>query len=74
MSDPLVGPDDVRVLARAARLPLGEERLALVADLLNAWLPAAGELSLAMSAAELRTTVPVTVFAHPAPDGTEQLT
>lgn len=74
MSDPLVGPEDVRVLARAAGLPLGEERLALVAELLDVWLPAANELSLAMSAPELRTTVPVTVFAHPALDGTEQRT
>lgn len=63
--------DGVRWLAAAADLPLQQERLALIAELLNAWLPPANELSRAMSALELRDQMPITVFAHPFTDPTE---
>lgn len=71
MSETTVDRHDVRSLARAAALPLGEERLGPIAEVLNAWLPPTNALSRAMSAPELRATVPVTVFAHPTPAGTE---
>lgn len=59
------------MLAGAAALPLEEERLDLIAELLNAWLPAANELSRAMSAPDLRQTMPISIFTHPAPATTE---
>ncbi len=48
--DAPIDEDGVRWLAAAAGLPLREERLALIAGLLNAWLPPANELSRTMSA------------------------
>lgn len=62
----------VRALAEAAELPLSEDRLALIAPLLSTWLDAANELSSTMAAAERQGLVPVTVFRHPTPDGTEE--
>ncbi len=69
--DAPIDEDGVRWLAAAAGLPLREERLALIAGLLNAWLPPANELSRTMSALELREQMPITVFAHPFTDPTE---
>ena len=55
-------------LAATAELPLSAERAAISGALLAAWLPAANELSCKMSAIEHTALLPVTVFAHPAPD------
>lgn len=60
-----VSPDDVRSLAATAGLPLGEDRVGPVAELLAAWLPAANELSHKMSAPEHIETTPITVLVHP---------
>ncbi len=57
--DASIDEEGVRWLAAAAGLPLAEERLALVATLLNAWLPPANELSRTMSALELREHMPI---------------
>jgi hypothetical protein len=62
-----VSRDDVRSLAATAGLPLDEDRVGLVADLLGAWLPAANELSHKMSAPEYLETPPITVLVHPRP-------
>jgi|GEM_PF-1630620 len=62
----LIETTDVRVLARTANLPLGDDRLEGVVSLLNAWLPAANALSRKMSAAEHRVLLPITVLAHAA--------
>lgn len=62
----------VRALAAQAALPLGEDRVAAVRDLLAAWLPAANELSRAMSDPRLRALPPVTAFTHPATVLSEQ--
>ena len=56
------------VLAATAELSLGAGRAAIAGALLAAWLPAANELSRKMSAIEHTTLLPVTVFAHAAPD------
>ena len=69
--DVTLGEDGVRALARAADLPLPEGRLPAVTQLLQAWLPAAVELSRIMAAPEHRDTMPITVFAHPHADPTE---
>lgn len=63
--------DDVRALARAAALPLEPGRTAALAALLGDWLPAANDLSRAMSASEHRGLLPITLFAHPPADPTE---
>ena len=55
-------------LAATAELPLSAERAAISGALLAAWLPAANELSCKMRAIEHTALLPVTVFAHPAPD------
>ncbi len=65
------GSDDsgaarIRALARYAALPLAPEREAVVAAILDAWLPAAEELSRKMSAASHRALLPITVLTHPA--------
>jgi hypothetical protein len=57
--------DSVGEIARAADLPIGPERPALIAPELAAWLQAANELSRRMSAPEHRTLSPITVFRHP---------
>lgn len=66
-----VDEQSVRLLARAAALPLDDERLPAVAALLGTWLVAANELSRTMSAAEHLAVMPATVFAHPTPDPTD---
>lgn len=60
-----VEAEQVRTLATAAALPLGDERLNGVAELLSAWLPAANELSRKMSAADYAELMPITVCTHP---------
>ena len=55
-------------LAATAELPLGPGRAAIAGALLAAWLPAANELSRKMSSVEPTALLPVTVFAHAAPD------
>ena len=57
-----------RTLAELADLPLGPGCEAAVGALLDAWLPAANELSRKMSAAPYQTLLPATVFMHPGLD------
>jgi len=71
MMEERMDEDDVRALARAAALPLEDGRLPALAALLGGWLPAANELSRAMSAPEHRRVLPVTVFGQPPTDPTE---
>ena len=61
----------VRRLAELAELPLAPGREAAVAATLNAWLPAANELSRKMSEARHLGVTPITVFAHPPAGGGE---
>ncbi len=63
------GPLDdegVRVLAKAADLPIPDDRLPLVAAQLSEWLAAANDLNHKMSALEHLTVTPITVFSAPA--------
>ena len=63
------GPLDdeaVRVLAKAADLPIPDDRLQLVATQLSEWLAAANDLNRKMSAPEHLTVTPITVFVAPA--------
>jgi hypothetical protein len=62
----------VRELARAANLPLGEERLALIAPQLEEWLAAANELSRKLAADEHRAILPITTFTHPGAEGSAE--
>ncbi len=64
--------ETVRELAHAADLPLGEERLALIASQLGEWLGAANELSRKLSAPEHWTILPITTFRHPGVEGSEE--
>lgn len=64
-------PEEVRALARAAGLPLPDDRLPLVAELLGTWLTAANELSRTMSAPVHMPLMPITVFVHPNAEPTE---
>ena len=52
------------LLAAHASLNLSPDRLTAVESILAAWLPAARELSLKMSAPAHQDLLPVTVFAH----------
>jgi hypothetical protein len=69
--EPPVNEDEVRALARAAELPLADDRVLALASLLSDWLPAANDLSRTMSAPEYRGTAPITSFVHPPADPTE---
>jgi hypothetical protein len=64
--------ETVRELARAADLPLGEERLALVAGQLGPWLVAANELSRKLAAHEHQAILPITTFRHPESEGSAE--
>jgi hypothetical protein len=64
--------ETVRELARAADLPLGPKRPALIALQLAVWLEAANELSRKLSAPEHSTLTPITVFRHPPTEGMEE--
>jgi hypothetical protein len=63
---------EVKALAEAADLPLRDERLALIAPQLTAWLVAANELNRALAAPEHQTGLPITVFRHPPQEGREE--
>lgn len=65
-------PTAVLALARAAGLPLGEDRAQAIAPQLGEWLTAANELNRKMSRPEHRAIVPVTVFTHPVMEGAEE--
>jgi len=54
-----------RALADYAELPLGADREAVVAPILEAWVKDANALSRKMSAEQYIHLVPATVFAHP---------
>ncbi len=54
----------VRALARYAGLPLPTQREAGVAAILDAWAPAADELSRKMSGAVHQELLPITVLTH----------
>lgn len=69
--DAAVDEDGVRALARAANLPLTEDRIPAIAGVLRDWLPAAIELSRTMSASEQQAIMPITVFAHAPADPSE---
>ena len=58
------GPARVRALARYAALPLAPERESVVAAILDAWIPAADELSRKMSAGAHQALLPITVLTH----------
>lgn len=64
--------ETVRELARAADLPLGPERPALIAPQLATWLEGANELSAKLSASEHWTLTPITAFRHPPAEGMEE--
>ena len=63
------GPARVRALARYAALPLAPEREVIVAAILDAWLPAADELSRKMSAGAHQALLPITVLTHATDSG-----
>lgn len=63
--------EGVRALARAADLPLDDNRVPEVAELLGTWLTAANELSRTMSEAAHLSLMPATVFVHPTAEPTE---
>lgn len=65
------GAARVRALAHYAGLPLDAERESIVAAILDAWIPAADELSRKMSAAAHQALLPVTVLTHAADNGDE---
>jgi hypothetical protein len=65
------GTARVRALARYAGLPLPAAREASVAAILDAWAPAADELSRKMSAAAHQNLLPATVFTHAPEAGDE---
>lgn len=62
-----ISHEQTRALADAADLPVGEDRLEPIAELLSAWLPAAAELSRTMSQAEHDGLMPITVVTQPHP-------
>jgi hypothetical protein len=64
MRDPVTAKE-VRALYNVADLALPEERLAPVTELLNAWLPAANELSRTMAGDAYMAIMPITVVVHP---------
>jgi hypothetical protein len=67
-----VDADAVEVLAAAANLPLGRERAEAIAERLDGWLVAAGELNEKMARPEHRELLPITVFTHPQTDGGQE--
>lgn len=64
-----VTAESVAAAARLAGLPLGEDRAAVVAELLGAWVPAANALSTRMQASSVRPLMPATVFGQPPATG-----
>ena len=64
--------ETVKQLCAAAGLDVAEERLALIAPQLAAWVEDANELSRKLAAEEHRGVQPITVFRHPVGDGSEE--
>jgi hypothetical protein len=62
----------VRKLCEAADLDVGEERLALIAPQLSAWLDAANELNRKLASPEHRVVQPIAVFRHPPTEGSDE--
>jgi hypothetical protein len=60
--DPTVTTETIAAAAALAELPLAPERVAAVAGLLGAWLPAVNVLNARMQAEELRGLMPATTF------------
>ncbi len=72
MADPdFTGTARVRALARYAALPLPPAREGIVASILDAWAPAADELSRKMSAAAHQDLLPAVQFTHAPEAGDE---
>lgn len=57
-----MSPQDVRLLARIADLPLDIDNASAVAQTLAAWLPEANRLSAMMSNDSHRELTPITAF------------
>jgi hypothetical protein len=55
----------IAAFAKAADLPLSQERVSVVAKPLAVWLADANELSRKMSQARYLDLMPVSVFSHP---------
>jgi hypothetical protein len=68
----MVDEQAVRKLCDAADLDVGDERLALIAPQLSAWVEAANELSRKLAAPEHRVVQPITVFRHPPTERSEE--
>ena len=64
--------ETVRQLCAAAGLDIAEDRVALIAPQLAAWVEAANELSRKLAVAEHRGVQPIIVFRHPAGEGSEE--
>ncbi len=64
MNNPVTAKE-VRALSNIADVGLPEERLEPVAALLNAWLPAANDLSRTMAGEAYMAVMPITVVVHP---------
>lgn len=62
----------VKALSEAADLPLGEERLSLIAPRFAGWLVVANELSRTLAAAEHQTVLPITGFRQGTQEGREE--
>ena len=60
-----ITPEDVDRFAKAAGLKLPADRRQGVADILNAWIPAANELSEKMAASRHRALTPAVRFSDP---------
>ncbi len=54
----------IRELATLAELPLGDDRLAALADLYGTWLTAANALNARLERAEHHDLMPITTFTH----------
>ncbi len=61
-----ITPEDVERFEKIADLKLPAERRKGVADILNAWVPAAKELSAKMAEPRYRSLIPNVRFSHPA--------
>ena len=57
--------ETIRILARAADLPLSDDHARTVTRPLLAWIESANELSRKMSAPEHLERMPATAFTHP---------
>ena len=60
-----ITPEDVARFENLAALRLAADRRQAVADILNAWIPAANELSEKMAASRYRALTPAVRFNDP---------